>query len=266
MRKTILKVRLLDRGIKGVFIEHVQTGVRKNLKFRETHKITYDAPANEELTALFDDLQVNFRHLAVVDDSAVQEDVHVIEARISPDGNYLQLVGTVRSVGETQLKMITPRVGEGDGYTFFGECLAKIKALFAEAKSYITEKKVMNMDQMVLQFSVNDKKFDEKHPEGVGAMSEEEKDNYARERLEKKGSIIIDNEFADPGDREDDDEEQGEGADAPIIESEPEVVVPEEETPKETEKTGKIRKLKQEAPAVVIPQQPIAAFGDVATN
>lgn len=263
MSKTILKVKLLDRGIKGVFIEHVQTGVRKNLKFRETHKITYDAPANAELVAHFDGLQENFRHLAVVDDSAVQEDVHVIEARISPDGNYLQLVGTVRSVGETSLKMTTPRIGEGDGYTFFGECLAKIKALFAEAKSYITEKKVMNTDQMVLQFAANDKKFDEKHPDGVAAMSEEDKDNYARERLEKKGAIIIDNEFVDPGDGEDDEQDQNEGADAPTIESEPVVVEPTEEKPEETAKAGKIRKLKPEPESIVIPQQPaMQAFGE----
>ena len=128
MSKTILKVRLLDLGLKGVFIEHVQSGVRKNIKFRETHKITYDAPANEELTAHFDGLQENFRHLIGTDENIAQEDIHVTEARISPDGNYIQIVGTVRSVGVTQYKATTPRISEAEGYQF-GKKLATLFAL-----------------------------------------------------------------------------------------------------------------------------------------
>lgn len=263
MSKTILSVKLLDRGLKGITVVHLQSGVRKNMKFREKHKVDYDAPANDELIAHFSALQENFRHLAVIDDNAAQEDVHVTEARISPDGNYIQLVGTIRSVGVTQYKVTTPRISEAEGYQFFGECLAKIKALFLEAKSYITEKKVMNTDQMVLQFAAVDKKFDEKHPDGIAAMTEDEKDSYARERLEKKGAIIIDNEFADPGDQ-DPNAEQNEAAEAPVKESEPVVTEPVEEKSEDTARTGKVIKMKQEKIPVMIPQQPavIAAFGE----
>lgn len=261
MSKTILSVKLLDRGLKGITVVHLQSGVRKNMKFREKHKVDYDAPANDELIAHFSALQENFRHLAVIDENAASEDIHVTEARISPDGNYIQLVGTIRSVGVTQYKATTPRISEAEGYQFFGECLAKIKALFAEAKSYITEKKVMNTDQMVLQFAAADKKFEERFGL-VANMTEDEKDLYARERLEKKGAIIIDNEFADPGDGEPD-AEQGEAAEAPVKESEPVVTEPVEEKPEETAKTGKVIKMKQEKIPVMIPQQPvIAAFGE----
>jgi len=150
--KQILQVKLRDGGLKGITVTHLQVGARKNIKFKEKHKVDYDAPVNNELEAHFDGLQQNLIDLCSLSADANTQDVRVTEARISPDGEFFQLIGTVRSVGERDVKMTSPRINNDQSYSHWGEAMAKVKALFVEAKSYITEKKVMNPAQMVLSF------------------------------------------------------------------------------------------------------------------
>lgn len=252
MSKTILQVRLRESGLKGITVMHLQVGVRKNQKFREKHKVDYDAPANGELLAHFDGLQQNLIDLCSLAADAGTQDVRVTEARISPDGEFFQLLGTARTVGERNLPQKTLRISNDQTYDSWGECMAKVKALFAEAKSYITEKKVMDTNQMTMMLFESDAKFAKKYEEGPEAMTDEQRMQANMDWMTKKGAIVILPEFSDPGDGEEDAEDAEE-----VTET-----VPTEETAKETAQTGKVRKLTPTAESVVIPQDAVSSpFG-----
>lgn len=244
MSKTILQVKLRgEAGLKGVRVIHVQAGIRKNMKMREIHKVDYDAPVNEELAGHFDSLQQNLIDLCSLSADADTQDVKVTEARISPDGAFLQLLGTARTVGERDVKVTSPRINDDGSYAHWGEAMAKIKALFAEAKSYITEKKMMNPAQFVMNFNQHNEKFNK---EEFLEKTEEEQIEDARNLLEKHKYILLQQE----PDEEEEEIEQEEGAVTPVKETPPQ--------------SGKVRKLNNDdepLPIVNETEPAVEAFG-----
>jgi hypothetical protein len=262
MSKKILKITMKQRGEKGVVVTFEQPSKRMDMNFRDKHNVTYRAPVNKELTQCMDAFKDHLMNLCNVDKGVAHEDITITDVE-AHDG-WFKIGGKIRSVGDTEYIQRTPKIQDDGSYDKEKEVAELIGSLYKEVRAYISEKKMADPAQIVMQFAKNDDGF---NVEEFDKMSDEEKLVVAREYLEKSGAIVIEQQPEDlalmEGMVDPDEEQQNEGEGAPVVEQEPgldEAVVP-VETPKVVAPRSKGKVVQLQVAESTIESVPEEKFG-----
>lgn len=201
MSKKILKVTLADEGLKGMKVMFEQPSKRMDMNFRDKHTVHYKAPVNKEITECFEGFKQHLISLCNLDANIAFEDIKITDVE-AHDG-WFKVGAKVRSVGVTEYITRTPKIEDDGAYDGAKDATEKIANLYKEVRSYIKEKKVMDPMQMVLSFNKNNEDFNVAEFEG---KTDEEKMTVAREFLEKRGAIVIEQEVEAQPEEDADDE------------------------------------------------------------
>lgn len=219
MSRKIIKITLKDGGIKGAVVRYERKSLNKTtqLYFRDKYNTHYGTPVNSEITEVMESFKADLVSLCNLNADIAYEDIKIIDVE-AHDG-WFKIGAKVRSVGITEYIARTPKIEDGGEYDT-KSVTEKISALYREVNAYIKEKKVADPKQLVMEFSKSDKSFDEKFPDGVEAMDEQQQADYFRTQCEKRGMIVIEQEVElEIIEEEDNGIEQHEAAVAPVRET-----------------------------------------------
>ena len=180
----ISKVKLVDRGIKGIEVSFMKQEDRGKMVFNDEYVVKYKAPVNTELRESFTKLHLHLREIC-----GVSKELDVDVRGLNYNGEAFLISGVVTTVlNEKVYGINTPLINADDDYVKYDSATSLMDKIYEEVRKYVSERKMMNPKQFVMEFAENKGKLDDYDFEN---MSDSEALSKAREILEKSGAIVI---------------------------------------------------------------------------
>lgn len=183
----ITKVKFRDGGLGGMVVTFEKPSKRSNENFRDEYKVNYKAPVHKDLLDFKTKLIAHLRDICRLSDDVADEEIFVTEISSNAYDQFV-LRGNVRTYGETESPLKTPNIQDGTGYGKFLDVIEIIQGMYNEIRVYMRAEKQVDLVQLAMDFAAKDKKA---NVEDVAEMSDDQKEEYAREYLESKKYIVI---------------------------------------------------------------------------
>lgn len=199
--KQISKIKLKDSGLKGLEVTYTYPQEKDNYIWANEHIEKRKHPIHTDLGKAINDLRHfllegagYFTHdLSKSEKDYLIEDCKVVEVQMNNE--MFKLSGVLRTVGDKDVKVTTPKIEMADGYENFEAVAAILRTVIAETMEYMAGKKKLDESAYLMQYAKQ--KNDEALIKDFASMSNKEIKDKCTEILEKMGGIVLINEELD---------------------------------------------------------------------
>lgn len=200
----IASVKLQQGGLKGAEVQYEKTLTRNSRQVVKTRKENNSFPVHAELMDLFGRLGEYLLDICAYTTNETERMILLQELEVTGVTYGLSgfvLSGKLRVLGSNSKKVValnTPLVTESDAYGDYEAVTAIIEEIYEETAAYMSGRKVISNDQLIMKFNANDDEF----KAAFENLDEDAKQKMAMEILDKlqdKGKAISKKKVEDNG-------------------------------------------------------------------